>query len=679
MTAWVVRGGAYEAEALAEGMMSVDWDIRQDIGQMTESDLRSLLEEIYRDTKGKAAITKCTREILCFRDRMAVGDVIVMPLKKDDMAIGVVSGEYEYLSKRPQYMIGRPVMWLTRGLPRSSVGEDLRGEMSYRQTVYELNSPSAEGRLRDIADVGPNRWHDFVQRAKTYVETSKLEEEEINYKVEIAEKLAASRRSVLSGDDNWTNLLKGALVNKGGRAGSNNLLHFVQISRLRDWIDNKPDDALATLQTLWAESDIAVTQRVDGFAKLLPSSVTSGSGSRANVASVLLMGLDVEEYPPFRVTTFEKGYELTGYARPGQGADEAALYGHSLGFLDRFIDEAQQRGLTLRHRLDAQSVLWALVGDHDPSPPPPTPAPLPIPDLQAIADSVFLPVGFLERTIRLLEDKKQVIFQGPPGTGKTFVAQSLADYLAGDTERVDLVQFHPSYAYEDFIQGFRPKRDGQGGFDLRDGPLLRMAKLAADNPNDKHYLIIDEINRGNLAKVFGELYFLLEYRNRPMRLQYSDESFSLPPNLYIIGTMNTADRSIALVDLALRRRFHFMEFKANEPPIKDVLRKWLAEWAPDMAWIASVVDRANELLNDQDAAIGPSYFMKETLDEDLARLIWEHNVMPYIAERLFGQRDRLVEFALDRLRNAKGDGLQAGHAETEDIADAGSGENDATD
>ena len=100
MTAWVVRGGAYEAEALAEGMMSVDWDIRQDIGQMTESDLRSLLEEIYRDTKRKAAITKYTREILCFRDRMVLGDVIVMPLKKDDMAIGVVSGEYEYLSKR---------------------------------------------------------------------------------------------------------------------------------------------------------------------------------------------------------------------------------------------------------------------------------------------------------------------------------------------------------------------------------------------------------------------------------------------------------------------------------------------------------------------------------------------------------------------------------------------------
>ena len=190
------------------------------------------------------------------------------------------------------------------------------------------------------------------------------------------------------------------------------------------------------------------------------------------------------------------------------------------------------------------------------------------------------------------------------------------------------------------MQGFRPKRDGQGGFDLRDGALLRMAKLAAENPDDKHYLIIDEINRGNLAKVFGELYFLLEYRNRPMRLQYSDESFSLPPNLYIIGTMNTADRSIALVDLALRRRFHFMEFKANESPIKDVLRKWLAQWAPDMAWIAGVVDRANELLNDQDAAIGPSYFMNENLDEDLVRLIWEHNVMPYIAERLFGQRDR---------------------------------------
>ena len=195
-------------------------------------------------------------------------------------------------------------------------------------------------------------------------------------------------------------------------------------------------------------------------------------------------------------------------------------------------------------------------------------------DLEALADELFLtePVGFLQEIEALLDEKRQVIFQGPPGTGKTYVAQKLARHIAGSEERVTLVQLHPSYAYEDFVQGFRPTlKDGRAVFELKDGPLLKAAKLARKGPGEKHFLVIDEINRGNLAKVLGELYFLLEYRDEKISLQYqgeSDERFSLPPNLYIIGTMNTADRSIALVDLALRRRFYFVELHPDEEPVK---------------------------------------------------------------------------------------------------------------
>ncbi len=184
-----------------------------------------------------------------------------------------------------------------------------------------------------------------------------------------------------------------------------------------------------------------------------------------------------------------------------------------------------------------------------------------------------------------------------------------------------------------------------------------MAEQARARPDQKHFLVIDEINRGNLAKVFGELYFLLEYRDQPMRLQYSDEAFSLPDNLYLIGTMNTADRSIALVDLALRRRFSFVEFHPDKNPVKGLLRKWLEANAPEFTWIADVVDAANGKLDDREAAIGPSYFMKkDRLDEERVKRIWEHDVLPYVEEQLYGQRGRLDEFALDRLRKeASGD------------------------
>ena len=279
------------------------------------------------------------------------------------------------------------------------------------------------------------------------------------------------------------------------------------------------------------------------------------------------------------------------------------------------------------------------------------PAPKPPSDLQTLADELLFGAEYLHEIEKLLDDKRQVIFQGPPGTGKTFVARKLANCLSGSKERVRLVQFHPSYAYEDFVQGYRPAPvSGQPGFELRNGPLLEAAERARAEPDAKHFLVIDEINRGNLSKVFGELYFLLEYRDEDMRLLYADEPFSLPDNLYIIGTMNTADRSIALVDLALRRRFHFVEFHPHKPPVEGILQRWLAQSAPAMSWVADIVDHANKKLDDQQTAIGPSYFMKRNLNEEMLRLIWEHNVRPYIEEHLYGEHDRLGEFDLDTLR-----------------------------
>ena len=154
-------------------------------------------------------------------------------------------------------------------------------------------------------------------------------------------------------------------------------------------------------------------------------------------------------------------------------------------------------------------------------------------------------------------------------------------------------------------------------------------------------LLIDELNRANVSKVLGELVFLLEYRDEEIRLQYSDAEFSLPANLQIIATMNTADRSIALVDTALRRRFHFVAFFPDTPPIDSLLRRWLNDKHPDLAWVADVVDRANRELADRNAAIGPSHFLKPRLTEDLVRLAWENSVLPFLEEHFFDDPDQV--------------------------------------
>ncbi len=281
-----------------------------------------------------------------------------------------------------------------------------------------------------------------------------------------------------------------------------------------------------------------------------------------------------------------------------------------------------------------------------------TPSGAPDP-LSELAESLLIERAYLAEVVKLLQKKRQLIFYGPPGTGKTFVARRLGRLLAGDDDRIEIVQFHPSYAYEDFVQGYRPSiSNGQPGFQLVDGALKRLADKARRAPDKTHVLIIDEVNRGNLGKVFGELYYLLEYRDETISLLYSRESFTLPKNLLIISTMNTADRSIALLDAALRRRFYFVPFFPDEPPIEGLLRRWLQKNTPDLLWLADVVDLANRKLGDRHIAIGPSYFMDKDLTEEWVSLVWKHSILPYLAEHFFGQEDRLAEFDISKLRES---------------------------
>lgn len=285
---------------------------------------------------------------------------------------------------------------------------------------------------------------------------------------------------------------------------------------------------------------------------------------------------------------------------------------------------------------------------------------LPEPTDELAGELLVHDVRWLREVRDLLWDDRQLVLYGPPGTGKTYLALKLAEFLGGGPEQVKLVQFHPSYAYEDFFEGFRPQEDPQTrevAFRLTAGPLRELADLASreGNRHVPHFLIIDEINRANLAKVFGELYFLLEYRNKSVRLTYSGDDFALPPNLFVIGTMNTADRSIALVDAAMRRRFAFVELSPRTEPTRGLLRRWLAEEGKG-AEPADLLDALNSRIDEPDFRIGPSYLMKKGVyREGGLERTWRTKILPLLEEHHYGEGvDVEKRYGLAALRESLG-------------------------
>lgn len=282
-------------------------------------------------------------------------------------------------------------------------------------------------------------------------------------------------------------------------------------------------------------------------------------------------------------------------------------------------------------------------------------------DKARFLDSVYMDEDSYDTLVSLVKSKKNIILQGAPGVGKTFAAKRLAYSMMGvkDPNRVMMVQFHQSYSYEDFIMGFRPS---ENGFKLKHGVFYEFCKRAEVDSDNDYFFVIDEINRGNLSKIFGELFMLLESDKRGVALQllYADEKFSIPENLYIIGMMNTADRSLAMLDYALRRRFAFFNlkpafesdgFKSYQQSLNNDKFNKLIECIKQL----NLAIKSDETLG-EGFCIGHSYFCdldkSETYEwEDVLSRIVEFELIPLLNEYWFDDVDMVNEWS-NNLRSA---------------------------
>ena len=266
-------------------------------------------------------------------------------------------------------------------------------------------------------------------------------------------------------------------------------------------------------------------------------------------------------------------------------------------------------------------------------------------------NKVYMDEDTYNTLTELLEAKYNVILQGAPGVGKTFAAKRLAYSIMGqkDTSRVAMVQFHQSYSYEDFIQGYRPSKDG---FELVNGAFYKFCKEAEEDNERPYFFIIDEINRGNLSKILGELMMLIEKdkRGEKIKLLYSNEWFTVPQNVRIIGMMNTADRSLALMDYALRRRFAFFDFAPAFS--SEGFKNYLSEKdSPKLEKLIAAVESLNSTISTDESLgdgyrIGHSYFCTddEITDEWLKSVI-EYEVIPLIKEYWFDEPTKVRDWS----------------------------------
>lgn len=653
---WVVRAGRegeFEDTAIKTNKMALGWDTTGNLSKLDKAAIRERLREAYPDSKERT-LSSWASQLYRFINGIGVGDIVIMPCKsKNHVFVGKVYGEYCFdPDSDADFRHLRSVKWEKESVRRDFLHDDISSSFHSHATIFEVKSNNALNHVLKIleTDTDPDSrsdsnfdWVPFYEAAadrlcdfednrdellkKIFAVKSRMDKEGVPF-TNVDEDVDENEDKVPFKDicpftsiGTFTRTVSPANRQSVAHAFAEVLeiskpwphfaapdttgipLLFAGKSWFFDYEKDRRDDDIDKLwevfrqAIMFAKSDDKKTR--EAFVKAYDKALSVHQTSWANLTMGLFwirpynfLPLDKKSQKYISETlniSIPKKVSASEYLKI---RDEIkARFKDSDSPVHSFpeLSLAAERKNTPQHSVSYSAE-------------------------DIIKEGCFLEPSRINEILERLRDKKNIILQGPPGTGKTWLAKKLAFALMEKRveDNIRSVQFHPNLSYEDFVRGWRPSGDGK--LKLVDGPFLEIASSAEGSPDENYVIIIEEINRGNPAQIFGELLTLLEADKRSpessLALCYprdESERICIPKNLYVIGTMNIADRSLALVDFALRRRFAFIDL---EPVLNNHWLKWCREKCGIPDSVLRKVKNRIELLNEQisdDQSLGPQF------------------------------------------------------------------------
>lgn len=646
MTLWNIhlgRDGEFEEYAIKNSVIVIGWGDIPNLAEIkSKNELKTIFQQAYPQYK-KAGVSAVAEVIWNFYAKINIGDVIVSPLdSKPEIAIGVVVGEYEYRPSKIRH--ARKVSWLGT-FPRSSFDADIQKSTSARLTLSQIRDDDAKSRviimLKDFSWI--KFYSEFADKLLQYKDNRKPLIKLI-HKIHHEKKLSVMTDKFKDGTTGpkkdicpFTTMseFNRSLTHENRHGVESQLGEFLGVKASAPFIWNgipvldsrsrwlypyaykrKPDH----IDKLWNvfENALLFADKKSNFTEFTESfNEVIGRGTSIGMLTIGLFWIRPNDFLPLDSST-------TDYLEKEYGISDLEVKNceEYVEIVKKIRSLLKKTGMKSFPELSNTAYKYYIYQKNKTSAPK-------IDGSQDTANSqytisniikegCFVKEHELESIIEMLNSKKNIILQGPPGTGKTYLAKKLAYALIGSKskQQIKSFQFHPNLSYEDFVRGWRPSTGTGGRLELVDGPFLRLIEQAKNEPEKKFVIVIEEINRGNPANVFGEMLTLLEANKRnpeeALTLSYVQEGIEpvyIPENLYVIGTMNVADRSIAMVDLALRRRFGFYDL---EPVFGKVWKDWVNDnCGIDVKFLDTIGERMEELNKTikNDELLGPHFMV----------------------------------------------------------------------